>query len=234
MEEEEASWVTASSFRTSCSAVPFEVDYAVYEKKIYLLNKNYRDFKLYLQCEKFPHLFHFSRGGQCMGVHKTHANKDPHTHTHTHTHTCTHHTHTHTHTHTTNFTYNFFNFIIFLLFLLCIEKKRANLIFIIYAHTYIHPPTHPHTHTHTHIQRILLTTFSISSTFSFVCIEKKKSKFDIHICTHICTHAHTHTHTHTHVHTYTHIHVRTHAHAHTCTYTRTHIYMCTHAHTCTL
>ena len=118
VEEEEASWVTASSFCASCSAVPFEVDYAVYEKKIYLLNKNYRDFKLYLQCEKFPHLFHFSRGGQCMGVHKTHANKDPHTHTHTHT------------------------------------------------HTHMHTP-YTHTYTHIHTQRILLTTFSISSSFSF-------------------------------------------------------------------
>ena len=38
-EEEEAALVTASSFRTSCSAVPFEVGYAVCEKKMYLLNK---------------------------------------------------------------------------------------------------------------------------------------------------------------------------------------------------
>ena len=32
--EEEASLVTASSFRASCSAVPFEVGYAVYEKRL--------------------------------------------------------------------------------------------------------------------------------------------------------------------------------------------------------
>ena len=38
-EEEEASLVTASSSRASYSAVPFEVGYAVYEKKIDLLNK---------------------------------------------------------------------------------------------------------------------------------------------------------------------------------------------------
>ena len=74
---------------------------------------------------------------------QTHTHTHTHTDTHTHTHTVT-HTHTHTHTHTTNFTYNFFNFIIFFLSLLCLEKKRANLIFI-YAHTYVH--THTHTHT---------------------------------------------------------------------------------------
>ena len=38
-EEEEAALVTACSFRASCSAVPFEVGYAVCEKKMYLLNK---------------------------------------------------------------------------------------------------------------------------------------------------------------------------------------------------
>ena len=38
-EEEEATLVTASSFCASCSAVPFEVGYAVCEKKMYLLNK---------------------------------------------------------------------------------------------------------------------------------------------------------------------------------------------------
>ena len=39
VEEEEASLATASSSRASYSAVPFEVGYAVYEKKIDLFNK---------------------------------------------------------------------------------------------------------------------------------------------------------------------------------------------------
>ena len=39
VEEEEAALVTASSFRASCSAVPFEVGYAVCEKKMYRLIK---------------------------------------------------------------------------------------------------------------------------------------------------------------------------------------------------
>ena len=113
----------------------------------------------------------------------------------------------------------------------------------IYAHTYIH----------THIQRILLTTVSISSTFSFVyyaCIEKKRANL-------IFIFAHTYIHTHTTNFTYNffnfinlffcllcmyrekesqfdiHIctHICTHAHTHTCTHVHTHA--CAHTCTCT-
>ena len=176
MEEEEASWVTASSFRTSCSAVPFEVDYAVYEKKIYLLNKNYRDFKLYLQCEKFPHLFHFSRGGQCMGVHKTHANKDPPTHTHTHTHTHAHTIHTHTHTYTHNeFYLQLFQFHHLSPFSIMYREEESKFD-IYYICTHIHTPTHPptHTHTHTHTTNFTYNFFNFINLFFCLYREKKE------------------------------------------------------------